>query len=127
VIALLAQHISHRAARDLETRSKREEVLRNLRWAAELAVSEDVAKARLGIQQLKVLRDSKMLSPSEEGFIDAALLAAIEVPLQVIAESAGDIEVVVTADANVTEEAPVSSEQGEEQEGTVILWRGRSS
>jgi hypothetical protein len=126
MIAMLAQYFSHRATRELEIRSKREEVLRNLRWAAELAVSEDVAKARLGIQELQALRNSKMLSPSEEGFIDAALLAAVEVPRQLIVESAGDIEVVVVTDPDVTWEPPVSSEEGEEQEGE-NLWQERST
>jgi|HubBroStandDraft_6_1064221.scaffolds.fasta_scaffold584242_1 hypothetical protein len=89
-------YFSRRAARELEARSRREEVTRNLRWAAELAVSEDAAKARLGLQELAALRDSRLLTLSEEGFIDAALHAVIEIPRQAIARAAGDIEIGVT-------------------------------
>ncbi len=78
---------------ELETRSKREEILRNLRWAAELAVSGDELKATLGVEQLQALRNSQMLSPAEEDQIDAALHAAIEGPRLAIRRRAGDVEV----------------------------------
>jgi hypothetical protein len=123
-IAVLAQYFSHRDAGQLETRSEREEVMRILRWASELAVSEDRGKARLGIQELRALRDYKMLASSEEEFIDAALRAAIEVPLEAIARSGGEVEVIVTPDPDVVGESPVSSEEeGEGQEGADVLWR----
>jgi hypothetical protein len=113
VIAFLGYYFGHRAARDLEARSKREEVMRNLRWAAELAASNDAAQARLGIQELKALRDSKMLSPIDQGFVYAALDATIEIPRQAIAQSAKDAEVIVNASANVAGETIVSSEEGD--------------
>jgi hypothetical protein len=98
--------------------------MRILRWASELAVSEDRGKARLGIQELRALRDYKMLASSEEEFIDAALRAAIEVPLEAIARSGGEVEVIVTPDPDVVGESPVSSEEeGEGQEGADVLWR----
>jgi hypothetical protein len=120
VIALLGHYFGHRAARDLEARSKREEVMRNLRWAAELAVSNDAAKARLGIQELEALRDSKMLTPIEQAFIYAALDVTIEVPRQAIAQSTKDVEVVLKASANVAGETLVSSKEGEQGEETDI-------
>jgi hypothetical protein len=83
--------------------SKREEVMRNLRWAAELAVSDDVAKARLGVHELEVLRNSKMLGPGDEEIIYAALQAVIEVPVRQLEPSEGNVEVVVSADPDVTE------------------------
>lgn len=54
---LIGQLIGRRGAVELEGRSKREEVMRNLRWAAELAVSPDESKARLGVAQLRSLFD----------------------------------------------------------------------
>lgn len=116
VIAVVAQYLNRRAARELETRSRREEVLRNLRWAAELAVSEDVRQARLGMEELQALRDSQILSSTEEGFIDAALRAAIAVPRQAIERARGDVEVVATTDDSEAEEALVASEEDDEQE-----------
>ena len=44
--------VARTAAAESEQRSRREEVLRNVRWASELAVSADPDKARLGVMQL---------------------------------------------------------------------------
>jgi hypothetical protein len=119
-VAFLGHYLGHRAARELEARSRREENMRILRWAAELAVSNDAAKARLGIQELEALRDSEMLTSAEQVFIYAALAAAIEVPRQAIAQSAKDVEVVVDRSANASGEIPVSSEEGVQGEETDI-------
>lgn len=116
VVAIVGQHISRRGARELETRSKREEVLRNLRWAAELAVSDDVRKARLGIQELKALQNSKMLSPAEVDFIYAALAAALDEPRQAIEQAGGEVEVVATTSLSATGNVPVPSEDEDGQE-----------
>lgn len=53
IIALIGQRLSRQGQKELEKRSRREEILRNLRWAAELGVSDDLGKARLGIQEFK--------------------------------------------------------------------------
>lgn len=116
VIATVGVYLSRRGARELETRSRREEVLRNLRWAAELAVSDDVRQARLGLEELQALRDSQMLSATEEGFIDAALRAAIAVPRQAIEQAGGDVEVVTTTGLSELEDAAVASEDDEQEE-----------
>ena len=98
-IAVAGEYLSRRGDQELETRSKREEVLRNLRWAAELAVSGDELKATLGLEQLQALRSSQMLSPAEEEQVDAALHAAIEGPRLAIRRRAGDVEVVASGGA----------------------------
>jgi hypothetical protein len=85
--------------------------MRNLRWAAELAASNDAAKARLGVRQLKALRNSEMLTPTEQAFVYAALEVTIKVPRQAIAQSAEDVEVVAEASTNVAGETLVSSEE----------------
>ena len=112
-ITALGYYLGHRAAQDLEARSNREEVMRNLRWAAELAASNDAAKARLGVHELKALRDSKMLTLIDQGFVDVALMATIKIPRQAIARSAKDPEVVIDVSANAAEETLVSSEEGD--------------
>jgi hypothetical protein len=90
--------------------------MRNLRWAAELAASNDAAKARLGVRQLMALRDSKMLTLADQEFVYAALDATIKIPRQTIAQSTEDVEVVVGPSTNATEETLVFSEEewGEE-------------
>jgi hypothetical protein len=94
--------------------------MRMLRWAAELAVSEDTAKSRLGIQELKALRGSDLLTPADEEFIDAALRAAITTPRNEITEmiqSAGRPEVVVMTGTEVTGGGVVQSKAGDEPKG----------
>lgn len=81
---LVAQLILRRGATELETRSKREETMRNLRWAAELAVSDDDAKAKLGVSQLNALAMSEMLDDAQLTFVDAALAAVVEEPVEEI-------------------------------------------
>lgn len=120
VLGFLGQFYGRRAATELEARSRREEVLRNLRWAAELAVSEDTDKSALGIEELGALRDySKELSRTEAGFIAAALRVATSGPRAALAKSGGDYEIVREADTDAIEEgdvSDVSSEEGEEPE-----------
>lgn len=91
--------------------------MRNLRWAAELSVSNDTAKARLGIQELRALRDSRMLTATEQEFIFAALAAVIEVPRHLVDQSAEDVEVLLEASSNTGGETLVSSEEVGEGEG----------
>jgi hypothetical protein len=127
VIAFLGQYIGRRAARELEARSRREEVMRSLRWAAELAVSNDAAKSRLGVQELQALRKSELLTEVEQGFIDAALEVTIEIPHQAIERSGGKVEVIIEADANTAGETPVPSEEGERGGRRRSKWQRRSS
>jgi hypothetical protein len=119
-IALLGHYFGYRAAGELEARSKREEVMRSLRWAAELSVSNDAAKSLLGIRQLKALRDSELLTPVEQRFIDAALNATIEIARAAITRSGEDVQVIREADANAAAETTVPSEEGKHGEGAEI-------
>jgi hypothetical protein len=118
--AFLGQYFGRRATGELEARSRREEVMRNLRWAAELAVSNETAKSRLGLQELEALWTSELLTDVEQGFIDAALKATIEIPRQAIAQSAGEVKVILEADANAAGETPVPSEEGGQGEEAEI-------
>jgi hypothetical protein len=91
---LVAQYILRKGASELETRSKREETLRVLRWAAELAVSGDEGKSRLGVSQLVALGDSALLDHAQQLFVDAALDAVIDEPVDEIDEAGDDAEVI---------------------------------
>lgn len=70
--ALLGVALSLRSARDLERRSVREETMRNVRWASELAVAPE-RRAELGVAQLRALDSSAKLETFEQAMINAAL------------------------------------------------------
>ncbi|GAB3993309.1 hypothetical protein [Nocardioides marmoraquaticus] len=75
---LLAQIIGRKGAQELETRSKREETLRTMRWAAELSASREDRLAGLGVAELEALLGSDLLEESEKTFVEAALSAVYE-------------------------------------------------
>jgi hypothetical protein len=117
-LTVRGQNLNRGGAREQEDEAKREEVMTTLRWAAELAVSDDVRKARLGIQELKALQRSPLIGSIEGEFIIAALDAALEVPVIAIEQAHGDVEVVAKADAAANEEVLVpSEEEGQPREG----------
>jgi hypothetical protein len=113
-LTVRGQNVSRGGVKEQEVEAKREEVMTTLRWAAELAVSEDVRRARLGIQELKALQNSSLIGAVESEFIIAALDAALEVPVIAIEQAEGDVEVVAKADPAANEEVCIPSE---EQEG----------
>lgn len=79
--------VTRKGATELEKRSRREETMRNLRWAAELAVDADERKAQLGLAQLDALGGSDMLSEAEQLFVDAALASVVREPLEELQEA----------------------------------------
>jgi hypothetical protein len=117
VVAYAGVRITHRGNRELEVRSRREEVMRNLRWAAELAVEHDVRKARLGNRELQALLSSNLLAPAEVDFVYAALDAALDVPVQAIEQAGDDVEVIATASLSDSGDVLVPSEEEDREEG----------
>jgi hypothetical protein len=109
--------VTRRGARELELRSKREEVMRILRWAAELAVSDDQAHSRLGVAELGALLQSELLDEEEKDFVQAALTAVVRVPVEQIEQLGDDVKVVAEPDlpARPTADIPsvVEAEQKE--------------
>ena len=95
---LVAQWITRQSARELETRSRREETMRNLRWAAELAVSTDDRMADLGVNQLAALLESDLLEDAEKVFVEAALDAVYEDPEAELDQLGDDAEAVQYVD-----------------------------
>jgi hypothetical protein len=116
LLTVRGQNLNRGGTREQEDDSRRQEVMTTLRWAAELAVSDDVRKARLGIQELKALQNSPLIGTVEGEFIIAALDAALEVPVLAIEQAGGDVEVVATAGSNDLGEVLVPSEEESAQE-----------
>lgn len=114
---LFAQFIGRKGARELETRSKREETLRTMRWAAELSASKEDRLANLGVAELEALLDSDLLEESEKTFVEAALTAVYEDPEERLDElGAEGAAVEVYLDANnilqIAGDSDVSSADG---------------
>lgn len=100
---LVSQWLSRRTAKELVTQSKREELMRNLRWAAELAASEEDRQSELGVAQLTALGESDLLDSGDQIFINAALSSVIREPkeeLDEIEAAGGDVEVVENHEAH---------------------------
>lgn len=107
---LFGHLISRRGDVELERRSRREEVMRNLRWAAELAVSQDEPKARLGVAQLRSLLDSKIIGDDEKESVQAALGATISplvAQIEQMEHGGEDVRVVLDSGLPVDEDADV--------------------
>ncbi len=87
--------VTRQNARETNQVATHEELMRTLRWAAELAVSADDAEARLGVLQLERLGADPSLQPGEQELIDAALQAAQYADRLAVQSAGPDAEVVV--------------------------------
>jgi len=67
-----------RSAAELEHRSRREEVMRLMRWSAELAMDSDPRRSQLGVEQLVALARSDLLGDAEKLFVDAAVGSVLD-------------------------------------------------
>jgi hypothetical protein len=76
-VALIQGWLTRKGAIEADNRGRREEFMRQLRWAAELAVSDDRRKAQMGVGQLRALADAPLLSEAEKSLVDEALESAI--------------------------------------------------
>lgn len=83
---MVGSWVSRKGDQETETRSKREETMRNLRWAAELAASDDDRQSALGVSQLTALASADMLDPEQEVFVEAALDSLLSGPESAIEE-----------------------------------------
>lgn len=75
--AAIGHLVARRTAQEVEMRSRREQLIKMLQWGAELAVSGDEDKARLGLSQLKAVEDSELCDSDVQAFVDAALEAVV--------------------------------------------------
>lgn len=75
-IGVLIGHVlASRSTDELDCRAKREESMRTLRWAGELALSGDVGSARVGLAALDALSASPWLQSEDQAFIDTVVAA----------------------------------------------------
>jgi len=81
---LVGQLITRRGLKELEGRSRREEVIRILRWAAELGVAETEGSRALGIAMLDGLQVSKLVDKEGSELVYAAWQAVVSKPVQEI-------------------------------------------
>ncbi len=107
---LFGNWVNRRGQTELETRSKREETMRVLRWAAELAVSVDESEASLGVSQLRALGGSDLLDAAQQLFVDAALEAVVDGAADEVDEAGEDAEVLHLAGSHLPSEADDESE-----------------
>ena len=95
--------------------------MRNLRWAAELAVESDERKAQLGLAQLRALGGSNVLDGGEQLFVDAALESVLGEPIDEMREvgPAAGAYVPLQGQIGVTEPATVTVESSNGLDGGV--------
>ena len=72
-VSTLAAHRRNRIANELEWRSRREQIMRMLQWAADLAIDPDPHRSAMGLRQLQALARSRLNSPDVQAFVNAAL------------------------------------------------------
>lgn len=77
-VTLRGQDLQRSTALDEDRSRRRTEALASVRWAAELAVSEDPARARLGASSLAALQESTLTLPEDKALFAAIYRAAIE-------------------------------------------------
>jgi len=90
---VLGQVLTRQAARELDQRAKHAEAMRMLRWAAEQATSDDERAARVGAELLGTMADSDLLEADDQIFVDAALAAVVEEPVDLYYDSGGTVEI----------------------------------
>jgi len=82
VTVLVTQAVVFYGLRGTEARWRREETMRLLRWAAELAIGRadrsDEAGTLAGLQILDALQSSPLLQPEDQAFISAVLEAIVD-------------------------------------------------
>ncbi len=124
---LFGNWVTRRGQRETETRSRREQVMTTLQWAAELAISNDAAKAALGVAQLNTLAQSNLSDDDVQKFVDSALDSVVDDVADEIDESESEGEAVAvirlagsaygSAGHGPTDEPPVLSEDDQDDGG----------
>ena len=94
VCVVLGHYLLRKGANELDVWRRREETMRMLRWASEQAVSNEAAKARMGLAALDALSASELLQEADQALVDAVLDSVLQEPVEVIEQAAGDVEVV---------------------------------
>lgn len=86
---LIGHLLTRRGAHELDRRATREEAMRMLRWASELAASDDSGRATLRIAALDALSSSPWLHDEDQKLIDAVLDSLLVEDAQAYREATG--------------------------------------
>jgi ribosome assembly protein YihI (activator of Der GTPase) len=97
--------VTRRNATEAQRTAEHEERMRSLRWAAELAVSDVEAEARLGVLELERLGTNPAIDEHEQELIDAALEAAQYADRLAVANADPDAQVVFVDESETMEAA----------------------
>src|ERR1700744_4650395 len=104
---IFGQLLTRQAARELDHRARHAETMRMLRWAAEQATSEDDRAARVGTELLGTLAESELLATDDQIFVDAALSAVIDEPVEEYHRQGGESDVVQLVGSQLVTSRPV--------------------
>jgi hypothetical protein len=89
--------------------------MNHLRWASELAVSQEKARHDLGIIQLTALLQSKLLDDTDKDLVQLALNVSLERVVEEAIEGARQtgeqVQLVLTTDLPAEEEVDVTSDE----------------
>jgi hypothetical protein len=78
-LGVLAGHrVARSSARELDRWRRREETMRLLRWATELAVDRDPARSLVGVEVLGALVDAPILDADDRKLVAAVFAAAAD-------------------------------------------------
>lgn len=86
---VISDILLRRGANELDVWRRREETMRLLRWASELAASDDQPKARMGVAALAALSTSELLQAPDQDLVDAVIDSLIEAPVDELEQSPG--------------------------------------
>lgn len=92
-------------------RSQREEVPTHLRWAAELAASDDPDTKKAGVDQLYAVDGSGMLDDASQVYLDAALKSAVKSLRQHVIDAGEAVEVIEADPREAMKESTVEADQ----------------
>jgi len=70
--------LNRRSARELDRWRRREETMRLLRWASEMAVDSDERRALVGMSAMAALTTSEMLQPEDLSMVGLVADAVLE-------------------------------------------------
>jgi hypothetical protein len=90
---LVGDLLLRRGANELDVWRRREETMRMLRWAAEQAVSNDPARANMGVSALTALGSSELLQKADQALVESVMDAIIAGPIDEIDDEADAVVV----------------------------------
>jgi hypothetical protein len=86
---LIGHRVTRQGTKELDTRAKREELLRMVRWAGE-QIPKGVDEGRIAVAVLRAAGASAILQEGDQAFIDAIIDGSIAEPVEAYHEA--DVE-----------------------------------